>query len=352
MEWAKLRSKARFNLAASGVMDYPLAELPVSLSDLEIGGPSTYGWPPLQDALARKCGVSADCVVHANGTSLANHLAMAALIEPGDDVLIEDPAYDPIPAAALFLGARVVRFPRRSENGWRIDPRDVEQALTPRTRLIVLSNLHNPSGARTDDETLRRLGEIARAAGARVLVDEVYLECVLDEPWRSCVHLGPQFLATSSLTKAYGLSGLRCGWILAEPDLARRIWRLNDLYGVIPPHTAERLSVIALSHLDRIADRARRLLLANRAALAGFLRSRSDLEGILPEHGTLVFPRLRAGNVEQLHDLLREKYETSVVPGRFFERAEHFRVAVGGPSDMVGEGLRRLGAALDEMARR
>jgi aspartate/methionine/tyrosine aminotransferase len=350
MEWAKLHSKATFNLAASGVLDYPLAGLPVAITDLEIGGQGSYGWPPLLEALARKCGVAVECVVHANGTSLANHLAMAALIEPGDEVLIEEPAYDPIPAAARFLGARVTRFPRRPENAWRVDPREVERALTPRTRVIVISNLHNPSGARTDEATLARIGEIARAAGARVLVDEVYLECVFEEPWRSCVRLGPQFLATSSLTKAYGLSGLRCGFILAEPDLARRIWRLNDLYGVIPPHPAELLSVIALQHLDRIAERARGLLATNRAALGGFLASRSDLEGLFPDHGTLAFPRLRSGNVERLHDLLREKYDTSIVPGRFFERPDHLRIAVGGPSGMVAEGMRRLGAALDELA--
>jgi aspartate/methionine/tyrosine aminotransferase len=346
MEWAKTRSHARFNLAASGVMDYPLAELPVAITDLEIGATAPYGWPPLLEALSRKTGWPAESIVTANGTSMANHLAMAALVDPGDEVLIEEPAYDPLVAAAEYLGARVRRFPRRRENAWRIDPADVEAALSPATRLVVLSNLHNPSGAFTDEPTLVRLGELAREAGARLLVDEVYLECLLDRPWRSCVHLGATFVATSSLTKAYGLSGLRCGWILAEPGLARRIWRLNDLFGVIQPHPAERLSVVAIAHLDRIAARSKALLARNHALLAGFLDAHPALETARPRHGTIAFPRWPGGDVERLCAVLRERHDTSVVPGSFFARPEHFRVAIGGPSDVLEEGLRRLGLAL------
>jgi hypothetical protein len=350
MEWAKTRSQARFNLAASGVVDYPLAELRAGIGDLEIGSSAPYGWPPLVEALGRKLGVPADRVVTANGTSMANHLAMAALVDPGDEVLIEEPAYDPLVAVAEYLGARVRRFPRRRESAWRIDPADVAVALSPSTRLVVLSNLHNPTGARTDEATLARIGELARAAGARVLVDEVYLECVLDRPWRSCVHLGPQFVATSSLTKAYGLSGLRCGWILAEPELARRIWLLNDLFGVKQPHPAERLSVVALAGLERIAARSRALLERNLALLNAFLDTQPDLDLARPEHGTVVFARWRGGEAERLCAFLRERHETSVVPGSFFQRADHFRIAIGGPSDVLEEGLRRIGLALGEAA--
>ena len=162
IEWAKLHSHARYNLANSGVMNYPLAELGVRIEDLEISGPSYYGYEPLLQALARKCGVAKECVVAAVGTSQANHLAMAACVEPGDEVLIEHPAYDTMLGVAHHLGAVVKRFPRRAENGWRIGAAEVERLATARTRLIVLTNLHNPSGALTDEATLHALGEIAR----------------------------------------------------------------------------------------------------------------------------------------------------------------------------------------------
>ena len=352
MEWAKTRSHARFNLAISGVANYPLAELPVRLEDLELSGPSYYGYEPLQRRLAAKCGVPAECVVAAAGTSMANHLAMAATLEPGDQVLIERPTYELLLSTARYFGAEVRRFPRRFEDGFCLDPREVERNLTPHTRLIVLTNSHNPSGALAEEDALRQTGELARSVGARVLVDEVYLDAAFARAPRSAFHLGEHFLSTSSLTKVYGLSGLRCGWVLAAPALAERMWRLNDLFAVIPAHPAERLSVIALDHLDRIAARARALLEANRRLLERFLDSREDLRAVRAACGTTAFPRLERGSVEALCAGLRENYDTSIVPGEFFEMPEHFRIGIGGETQNVAEGLRRLGAALDELAKK
>ncbi len=353
IEWAKLRSHAPFNLATSGVAAYSLLELGATLDDLELSGPHLYGYEPLQQALAAKCGVKPECLVAAIGTSMANYLAMAATLEPSDDVLIEHPAYDPVLGIASHLGANIVRFERRFENHFGIDPDEVARRITPRTRLSVLTTLHNPSGALADDATLRAVGEIAQRAGARVLVDEVYLEMpMVEAPQaapRSAFHLGDHFLVTSSLTKAYGLSGLRCGWILAEPQLAHRIWRLNDLMGNIPAHPAERLSVIALQRLPQVAQRAKNLLGANRALLEAFLDSRSDLQTFRAPFGTVVFPRWLEGDAESLCRLLREKYQTTVVPGRFFEMPEHFRIGIGGDTAQLAEGLRRLAAGLDEL---
>lgn len=348
MEWAKLRSEARYNLAASGVMSYPLSGLPVKLDDLEINGPTLYGYAPLQERLARKSGVKTENVVAAAGTSMANHLAMAATIEPGDEVLVEEPTYELLLSAAQYLGAKIRRFPRKFEEDFRINPEQVAQHVTGRTRLIILTNLHNPSCALTDAATMAAVGEVARSVGARVLVDEVYLEAVFDETVRSSFHLGNHFVTTSSLTKGYGLSGLRCGWVLAEPELAERMWRINDLYAATPAHPAELISVIALDNLERVAARARTLLQANRAKLNAFLDSRSDLECFRPNHGTVMFPKLRRGSVDEFCTLLAEKYETSVVPGRFFEMRQHFRVGIVGEEAMTTEGLRRLGMALDE----
>src|ERR1700742_4238701 len=112
MQWAKLHSKARSNLATSGVGPYPLAELPVSIDQLEINGDNSYGFAPLKQAIATKHAVDPDCIVEAAGTSMATHLALAALIDPGDEVLIESPTYELIVSTAQYLQARIVRFPR------------------------------------------------------------------------------------------------------------------------------------------------------------------------------------------------------------------------------------------------
>jgi aspartate/methionine/tyrosine aminotransferase len=352
IEWAKLRSDAAYSLAPSGVVNFPLRELGIRGDDLEITGPVGYGYAPLQERLAKRAGVAPENVVHAQGTSMANHLALAALLETDDEVLIEEPGYEALIATAHYLGAKVRRFTRKFEAGFQVDPREVERAITPRTRIIAITNLHNPSGARTPQSTLRMVGEIAKSLGAHVLVDEVYLECCFDSPWTSAFHLGSNFVATSSLTKAYGLSGLRCGWVLAAPALAQRMWRLHDLFGVNAAHPAEILSVMALDRLEEIGERAKKILDTNRAKVKAFLDSRRDLVTIWPEVGTVVFPQLTTGHADAFCQLLREKYETSVVPGRFFDAPEHFRIGMGVDPQRMDEPLKRLAAALDEFAKR
>jgi aspartate/methionine/tyrosine aminotransferase len=127
------------------------------------------------------------------------------------------------------------------------------------------------------------------------------------------------------------------------------MWLLNDLYAATPVHIGERLSVLAFEQLQELGERARVVLDRNRQLLNDFLDSREDLEVVRPEFGTIMFPRWRGGNADGLCALLREKYETSVVPGRFFEMPDHFRIGITGETAMVEGGLERLGDALDEL---
>jgi len=359
MEWAKTRSHAKFNLATSGLIGVSRAEFPLRLEELEINAPGGYGYAPLQQRLAQHAGVPEECVVAAAGTSMANHLAMAAVLEAGDEVLLEQPVYGPILDAAEYLGASVKRLPRRFESNFAIDLDEFERALTPSTRLIVLTNLHNPSGALIPSETLLAIGKLAHRIGARVLVDEVYLEMLFDRAAPCCFPIGESiatasenpFIVTTSLTKVYGLSGLRCGWILAAPDLAHRMWLLNDLFAATAAHPAERMSVMAFDHFEQFRERARALLTTNRALLDSFLDSRRDLECFRPPAGTVVFPRLTHGDPQTFFQLLREKYETTVVPGEFFEMPRHFRIGIGADTAALRAGLERLGSALDFFAK-
>ena len=348
MHWAKFKPPVRYPLTGSEVPHFRMDSLPIAIADLDMDGASHPRYQPLRDAIARQYEVSADQVVAADGTSMANFLAMAALVSPGDEVLVEQPAYDPLLGAASFLGANIIRFERNPADAFRLDPRLIAARMSSRTRLIVITNLHNPSSALASEEDLRALGNLAASAGARVLVDEVYLDAAVPAP-RSAAHLGPQFVCTSSLTKVYGLSGLRCGWILAEPELAERMWRLNDLFGVNQAHPAERLACIAFEHLDQVVGETPALLARNRGRWNAFLESRDDLEAMPAEHGITAFPRWRGGDTERLDQHLRERFETAVVPGRWFELPDHFRVGFGLPTGDFDEALDRLGQALDEL---
>jgi aspartate/methionine/tyrosine aminotransferase len=351
MHWAKTRPNVKYDLALSGILNLPFAELGANIEDLDLNGDNAYGYQPLVEALAAHSQVSPESVVTiSGGTSMANHLAMAAALEHGDEVLIEEPTYEPILALAEYFGARIKRFPRTFENGYRIEIDELAKQISPRTRLIVLTNLHNPSSTLVAEETLREIGELARSVGARVLVDEVYLEAMFEAAPRSSVRLGPEFIATTSLTKGYGLSGLRCGWIMAEPELAQRMRLLHDVFSAVGPQPSERLSVVALTKLPKFIERAKKILETNRAVLKDFLDTREELQAVRTETGTTSFPRLLKGRVDDLSNSLQQKYDTAIVPGRFFESPQHFRIGMCAEPNLFRIGVERLGAALDELA--
>jgi len=247
----------------------------------------------------------------------------------------------------------VKRFLRTEENGWAVDPGEIRRCVTAKTRLIVITNLHNPTSVLTPDAVLREIGDIARSVRALVLMDEVYLEAVYEGTPRTAFHLGPEFLVTSSLTKVYGVSGLRCGWILARPDLAWKMRRLNDLYSATPVHPGELLSVAAFQHLNLLRDKARRIVEADRKLLREFLEMQPKVSAVQTDWGTTSFLNLSrncGSNVDKFLERLRSEFDTSAVPGRFFAMPDHFRIGMGVNSKMFAEGLNRIDRALGSEA--
>jgi len=350
MEWAKCHSSARYNLAGSGLSDYPPESFPSRFEEIKLSSKGSYGHEELLQAIAARYGGRTENVFSTLGTSMANHLVMARILDRDDEVVIERPTYELLLSTSRYFGVTIKRFERRLEHGFKIDVDELKRVVSDKTRLIVITNLHNPSSAYADQRTMREIGIIAQQVGACVLVDEVYLDSALGASAQSAFHLGSEFVITNSLTKVYGLSGLRCGWILAEPALVKKLWRLNDLFYVNAPFPTEQMSVLAFAHFDEIAGRAHRLLKTNHDLLDRFLDSRNDLDVFRPEFGTTVFPKLVRGNVERLCKLLRAKYDTSVVPGSYFEMPEHFRIGFGCETKMLSSGLEQLSLALDEIA--
>ena len=347
MDWARHRPAPEVDLAGSNLLGCRLEDLPGAREALEIAGESPDGYAPLVEAIARRYGVAPDRVATAGGCSGANFLTCAALLDAGDHVLIEKPAYDPLIAAARMVGAEVTFFERRFEEGYAIDPARIAAALTPRTRLVILSSPHNPSGVLAAESALRRLGGFAQDAGITVLVDEVYLDVALGEKHPPSATLSPAFVSSNSLTKSWGLASLRCGWTLASPEITERIRRARDIVDVWAPIPADRLSVLAFRHLDRLAARARSILEANAPLVSRFLSSRPELE-FIPSRSTIVFPRFRDGrDSDAFAKRLFESHRVAVAPGRFFEAPSHFRLSSGGSTEKLGRGLEAIRACLE-----
>lgn len=348
MRWAKDHAAARYNLANSGLLGCSTEDLAFSPGDLLVNGPNRDGYPPLLEAIAAKYGVTPERVVTAPGASGANFLAFSALVEAGDEVLVERPTYEPLLAALGFLGARVRRFERRFENGWRPDPEEIRRRLADgRVRLVVMANPHNPSGVLLSPGEMGEIARVAADAGATLVVDEVYRDIWFEAAPPSHVHLGENVVATSSLTKSYGLSGLRCGWILAAPDLAERMRKVKDLIEAVDSMPGDSLSVAAFRQLPRFEARSREILDPNLVQIRAFLANHAEwLDCVLPERAMCVFPRLKKEeDSEPLHDWLRGK-ETSIVPGKFFEDRRFFRLGFAVKPEDVAAGLENLSEGL------
>jgi aspartate/methionine/tyrosine aminotransferase len=355
IRWAKWHPAARINLARSGAEPCPASALGLTRSDLVVTLPVTDGYAPLRDAIARRYGVHREQVFTVSGgTSFANWFACAAALDDSaeGEAIVEMPTYEPLLRVPEALGCRVVRLERRFENGYTIDLDRFESLVTRRTRLAVVSNLHNPSGARIGMATLRRMGSILRRVGAFLVVDEVYLECLFGRRPDSCVHAGSNVVVTNSLTKAYGLDGLRAGWVLGPRDVIRRAWLIQDLLannGVAP---GERMSVAAFRHLPAIRRRAHATLDPNLEHLRRYFARESRLEVFVPEGGNVVFPRLpRRISSDRFAEHLLKRYSTLVVPGRFFEAPRHIRISFGLPTRRLERGLANISRALDDLTR-
>ncbi len=350
--WAKTRDAAAIDLAGSNLVHCALDELPGARDAVELTARNDNGYPPLVEAIARHYNVATSRIVSAGGCSGANFLAIAATVAAGDHVLVERPGYDPLLGACRLMGARVERFDRRFENGYAIDIDDLETRISAQTRLIVISTPHNPSGVSLAATQLSELARIAATVGAHVLVDEVYLDAASlvrgDRPTsRSAAQLEGSFIVTNSLTKSYGLAGLRSGWAIAPEPIAERMRRTRDVVDNAGSAPADRLAALAFSELPRLAERARRLLASNLDLARSFVANQPQLQLAEEPHAAVMFPRLAGvADSDPFVARLMSHQGVAVAPGRFFEAPAHFRVSLAGETAQLRAGLSAISREL------
>jgi aspartate/methionine/tyrosine aminotransferase len=324
--WAKTRPPARYNLARSGVPRLAMEELGLSLADITTVDPYEDGWRPVMERIAARQGLAAENVITTHACSMANHLAFAAFVEAGDDVLLETPVYEPLVRLVEYFGARAVLLARREENAWHLDADDVRRTITRKTTLVVLSNLHNPTGAHEGDRVLAEVAAAAAEVGAHVLIDEVYLDFLYAEGVRSAVRIAPNVVTTGSMTKAFGLDALRFGWVLAEASVAERIRRLNDLFAANTAHPSARIAFHALAIADPLLHKSTTLLARNLARVDAFIQSEEALSWAKPAAGTVGFVRVSGHDPGELAEHLHREHSIATVPGHFFGAPAYIRL--------------------------
>ena len=355
INWAKSLPPVAVNLARSGIDLCPPSLLGLRAADLVATLPVKYGYVPLREAIARRYGVSrGQAFPISGGTSFANWLAYVTALDGcgrGGEVIVERPTYEPLIRIPQALGYRVRRFERRFEDGYAIDLDRFASVVTTKTRLAVVTNLHNPSGARIPMATLRAMAAMLARVKAFLLVDEVYLECLFRTAPESCVHAGSNVLTTNSLTKAYGLDGLRAGWILGPAPFIARAGRINDLMTNNSVAAGERMALAAFRRHRDVDRRAHAILDPNLARVRAFFARETRLRAFVPDGGNVVFPRLPAAvDSDRLVRHLVARDSTLVVPGRFFEAPRHIRVSFGCRPALLARGLANISRALDDLS--
>jgi len=361
--WQSLHEhRVAYNLSESGVHPLTLSELleitgldpgPEALGSVEFGYSQSDGTGPLRERIAALYpGATAENVIVTTGSAEANFAAMWQLVEPGDHVVILQPTYGQTPGLAEGLGARVTDIWLEEELGWQPAPGAMATAITPDTRLVVVTTPNNPTGSILREDAMEEIAGAVERTGAWLLADEVYAGAELPGHesrsfWGRCARL----IVTASLSKAYGLPGLRVGWAVAPPPERAQLWARKDYTTIAPSSLSDRLATAALEPECRakILSRTRRILVRNLDLLSRWLDRRAgSFTYHPPEAGAICLIRhLAKWHSVELAERLRTEKSVLIIPGKHFRMESYIRIGFGIEAAPLMAGLERFGELLD-----
>lgn len=357
-EWMRLYYFAvDADLGSSGVSDYSLAEVRdlvgIGVDEMDavvFHDSQTLGGTGVRRAVARRwTGGDVDRVMVTHGSTEAIFLAMNALLRPGDEVVVLDPVYPGLGDVVRSVGCRIIPWTLPAGNGWAPDLGELASLVSDRTRMVVVNFPHNPTGATLTPAQQDELLSIVERHGAWLLWDGAFADLTYGTPpLPDPVARYDRAVSLGTLSKAYGLPGLRVGWCLAAPGVLERMVHLRD-------YTTLHLSPLVELIAARVVDGADRILAEKRAAAR---RNRETVERWMGEQGGAItwtppaggvcgFPRLHdVPDVEAFCHALAREHRVMLVPGTCFGTPGHVRLGFGGSPDALAQGLARLAGAL------
>lgn len=350
-----------YDMSESGVRPLTLRELTAMGFDLEefldvpLGYSQSNGTIELRERIAvHYPGATVGHIEVTNGTSEANYLVALSQLRAGDDVAMEVPNYMQMPGVARSLGANVRTFELRQERGWEPDWEQFEEAVTRRTKLLYLSNPNNPTGAILSDDAMRRIVDRCQQTGTWLLSDEVYLGAEIDRPrTRSFWGMGDRVIVTSGLSKAYGIPGVRIGWLVGTPALASECWTQHDYITIGPNKMSDRIARAAVepANRERCYARTGDILRHNLPIARAWVESfNGRLTWREPQAGAIALLKYSSsGPSLELATRVREEQSTLIVPGSHVGLEGYIRIWLGGREDFLREGLRRIGEVLSRV---
>jgi aspartate/methionine/tyrosine aminotransferase len=357
-------NQVEFNLSESGVHPLQLGELVDDDAARErlmheaLRYTQSNGTAALRELIAaRYAGATPSHVQVTNGGAEANYLAMWNLVEPGDEVVFMVPSYMQTWGLARAFGATVKEWPLLPPDRggrWRIDADALATLVSPRTKMIVICNPNNPTGARFEAADLDRIAAAADRAGAWILADEIYRGAERDgRETPTMWGRAERVIITSGLSKAFGLPGLRIGWVLGAPSLIASLWSYHDYTTIAPGALSDALARHALEpdRAGRILARTRRILNENFPIIAAWLDGHGgQFQYAPPDAGAIVYVRYAHDvNSTELVTELRTRKSVLIVPGDHFGMDRYLRIGYGDEPAYLKQGLDRLQALLTEL---
>ncbi|MFH2108177.1 MAG: pyridoxal phosphate-dependent aminotransferase [Chrysiogenia bacterium] len=333
-------------------MEFLLAEdeLPFQRESIKLNafpGDALVGSRHLLDTLSRKAMVPQENIFLSLGTSMANFIIWAALLRRGDEVLIEFPAYEPMFKVPAYLGARI-RFFKRDPLDFSLTAASIAESISEKTKMIILTDSHNPSGNQISGEVLQYLKTLNQERNITIFIDEVYGKFYRD---KSLFVDYPEFIVTASLSKFYGLGSMRIGWAFAPADIIEKARNFSDYLTPEIPFTPLYLAHILLEHplLAELEQRVRQRIKTNRELISAYFDRTEFLSCYIPRNGLLFFPEVKSAvDIKKFYALLYKKYHMVVTEGRYFQMPRHFRISAVGDPETVTKGLQRLEEALKD----
>lgn len=346
--------KIRFNLTESSVRDRTLGELGVDLRELTLAYTDHLGHPGLRALLAARAGVGADNVLLTAGAASALFIVAISLLDAGDHIVVVRPNYATNIVTPRVLKCEVDCLDLSFEGGFTLDLDLLKKRLRPNTKLISVTTPHNPTGVALSEATLREIVKLAESVGAHVLVDETYREMSFAPKPPTATGFGDRVISVASLSKSFGIPGIRLGWILArDPALMHRFLCAKEQIGICGSIVDEEIGFHAVKQADAWLETNDRALRAAFATVKGWMARESRLEWVEPTGGCVCFPRLQDGNAntEAFYRHLNAR-GAFVGPGHWFEQPDrYFRLGYGWPlADELSGGLAAISGALDDLA--
>ena len=325
------------------------------LLDLPLGYSEARGTLALRQALAATYeNTTADNILITTGAIEANYLLFNVLLQSGDEIVTIDPAYQQVQSVPKAIGADVKYWRIRAEDGFRFDLEDFERVITPRTKLVSINTPHNPTGAILTDEELQHVYDVAASLGAMVMSDEAYrwLDIPggdqMPAPMRNRGDLG---ISVGTVSKPFGVPGLRIGWIVAPEPIIQQCWAMRDYISLSPGKLNDALALIAVENRDAIRARTHRIVAANMVIADAWFAENADLASwVRPRAGLLALMRYHLDIPSlELADLLAERYSVMLAPGSAFGFEQHLRIGVGQNPEIFAEGLKRTRQCFDDL---